>query len=84
MNLMCEEVDFIEPRQSQVAAFYNDITQNHLNIIHKTSESNGIFHMYLVVFIPIVCYDFIIYCYRLNLDYLIIFYYECCQTRFMR
>jgi len=42
MNLMCEEVDFIEPQQSQVAAFYNDITQNQINIIQKDSESNGI------------------------------------------
>ena len=43
---MCEEVDFIEHRQSQVAAFSNDIAQNYLNIIHKTSESNGISNVF--------------------------------------
>jgi len=37
--------------------FYNGIAQNHINIIHKTSECNE-FPMYLVVFIPNVCYDF--------------------------
>jgi hypothetical protein len=42
MNLMCEEFDFIEPRQSLVAAFYDGIAQNQVNIIQKESESNGI------------------------------------------